>query len=281
MQHRLKEKHKIHKKDIEVDMNDLRKELQQSIEYEKHRDNVDQAKKRAVKQLMDYDNFHQMVLGADLKPLQTQEVKDLIEIGATNSGEIILNHTTGNKKKEVVKDIFNQEIFKNFKPERKNLDKEKKENETELTEDEIKQQMGEIPNPKNYREYNKIVNKIYNRDKPVNNSDFALIVWHTLQPKTYHRRIYSVNFEIGYLINIVDILLEWINDEEIWKERKNYFVWFLDFLTDLTNMSSFEFGLKSLFGKTESILLRKLLDLIAEKNENVVDFVEDLQFKFK
>lgn len=280
MQHRLKESQKIYPKDIQVDMNDMKKELQASIKYEEHRDNVDAAKKKAVKQLMDYNNFHQMVLGADLKPLKSTEVKELIELGAKRNPEIILNHATGDVK-SVKENVYNQEIFENLKPERKILDEGKGKNELDLTEDEIRTQMEEIPHPKNYREYKKIVKKIYNRDKPVLNSDLALVIWHTLQPKNNYKRIYSVNFEISFLINIVDILLEWIADDEIWDQRRNYFTWFLDFLTDLTNMSSFEFGLKSLFGKTESILLRKLLDLIGERNENLADFVEDLKFKFK
>lgn len=39
--------------------------------------NVDSAKKRAVLQHMDYDGFHQMVLGANLKPLKKGEAESI------------------------------------------------------------------------------------------------------------------------------------------------------------------------------------------------------------
>lgn len=280
MQHRLKESQRIFKKDIEVDMQGMKNELQQSIEYEQHRENVDEAKKRAVKQLMDYENFHQMVLGADLKPLKTGEVKELIEFGGPYSRkEVILNHANLNKNKNELSN-FNQEIMENLNS-IKNPNKSNEKEALIMDEETLKNELSKIPVPKNFREYKKIFKKLYNRDKPTPNSDLSLLIWLTLQPKTYYKRIYSVNFEIYYFVNIIDILLEWINDEERWKIRRNYFTWFLDFLTDVSNLSNFEFGLKSLFGKTESILLRKLLDLIGEKNENVVDYVEDLKKRFK
>ena len=43
-------------------------ELADDIQFENKRVNVDSAKKIAVMQHMDYDQFHQMVLGANLKP---------------------------------------------------------------------------------------------------------------------------------------------------------------------------------------------------------------------
>ena len=58
--------------------------------------NVDNAKKRAVHQGMDYDNFHQMVLGANLKPIPKNEVLNQLQKGqkpwnssAINSNEAI------------------------------------------------------------------------------------------------------------------------------------------------------------------------------------------------
>ena len=58
-------------------MDQLRVKLESSIREETHRENVDAAKKRAVQQVMDYENFKQLVLGADLKPLKPAEIKDM------------------------------------------------------------------------------------------------------------------------------------------------------------------------------------------------------------
>ena len=40
------------------------------IDWENKRTNVDSSKKIACMQHMDYDGFHQMVLGANLKPMK-------------------------------------------------------------------------------------------------------------------------------------------------------------------------------------------------------------------
>ena len=49
---------------------EVKRELGTALNEEAKRVNVDSAKKRAVMQHMDYDGFHQMVLGANLKPLK-------------------------------------------------------------------------------------------------------------------------------------------------------------------------------------------------------------------
>jgi len=54
-----------------------KEELKDVIDKEDHRQNVDRAKKKSVTQHMDYDNFHQMVLGADLKGLKSKEITNL------------------------------------------------------------------------------------------------------------------------------------------------------------------------------------------------------------
>ena len=46
-----------------------------TINDENKRVNIDSAKKRAVLQHMDYDGFHQMVLGANLKPIKKGEAE--------------------------------------------------------------------------------------------------------------------------------------------------------------------------------------------------------------
>ena len=53
-----------------LNMNELKKELKSEMNVENKRVNVDSAKKLACLQHMDYDNFAQMVLGANLKPIK-------------------------------------------------------------------------------------------------------------------------------------------------------------------------------------------------------------------
>ncbi len=53
----------------------VKRELGSTINEEHKRINVDSAKKIAVMQRMDYDGFHQMVLGANLKPMKKGEAE--------------------------------------------------------------------------------------------------------------------------------------------------------------------------------------------------------------
>lgn len=58
-----------------VPISALKSELSESLAEEQHHQNIDNAKKRAVKQMMDYEGFRQMVLGADLKPMDSKEIQ--------------------------------------------------------------------------------------------------------------------------------------------------------------------------------------------------------------
>ena len=51
-----------------------KEEWKVAINEENHRSNVDRAKKKSCAQYFDYDKFHQMVLGADLKGMKLDEV---------------------------------------------------------------------------------------------------------------------------------------------------------------------------------------------------------------
>ena len=53
--------------------------LQDDINFENTRVNVDSAKKIAVMQHMEYDGFHQMVLGANLKPTKGINVQSIFK----------------------------------------------------------------------------------------------------------------------------------------------------------------------------------------------------------
>ena len=58
-------------------MEHVKRELGQQINEENKRINVDSAKKKAVLQRMDYDGFHQMVLGANLKTVKRGAIESI------------------------------------------------------------------------------------------------------------------------------------------------------------------------------------------------------------
>ena len=80
-----------------LDTTKYKNDLRSAINNESHRVNIDSAKKRAVMQRMDYDGFHQMVLGADLKGIKSKEMMNL------KSNDTIMNNVMIQKK-------FNEEI---------------------------------------------------------------------------------------------------------------------------------------------------------------------------
>jgi hypothetical protein len=72
---------------VDVSLSSLKQELQQAQEQEDKRHNVNDSKLRAVAQHMDYDQFRQMVLGANLKCSKAGELKAIKQ----TSGEKSLN----------------------------------------------------------------------------------------------------------------------------------------------------------------------------------------------
>ena len=60
-------------------MEQVNRELNKDINEASVRSNVDSAKKRACLQHMDYDNFHQMVLGANLFPIKQGETASIFK----------------------------------------------------------------------------------------------------------------------------------------------------------------------------------------------------------
>ena len=86
-------------------MSEVKKELGLAINEECKRTNVDSAKKRAVMQHMDYDNFHQMVLGANLFPVKSGEVSNIMGQkggpGSSMNHLAMYNQITGSAKEEV------------------------------------------------------------------------------------------------------------------------------------------------------------------------------------
>ena len=123
-------------------------DLKVAINEENHRSNVDRAKKKAVSQYMDYDNFHQMVLGADLH--NGMNLNDVIDIKPEKA---ILNSISENKEFEnkVKNDLF----LKNFvKDDNKKIINFK--NDDEITIQKFKK------NVKNFNSVDDKINYIFN-----------------------------------------------------------------------------------------------------------------------
>jgi hypothetical protein len=72
----LKKNERLLTEDNLLSASKYRGQLKDAINNENFRTNVDSAKKKAVMQGMNYDGFHQMVLGANLKGLKTKELQD-------------------------------------------------------------------------------------------------------------------------------------------------------------------------------------------------------------
>ena len=77
-----------------------KEDLKVAINEENHRSNVDRAKKKSCAQYFDYDKFHQMVLGADLKGMK---LDDVIKI---EPDKAVLNPISEIKNKSNPQDIF-------------------------------------------------------------------------------------------------------------------------------------------------------------------------------
>lgn len=77
----------MNRPNVDVSLSSLKQELQQAQEQEAKRHNVNDSKLRAVAQHMDYDQFRQMVLGANLKCSKTGELAAI----KPTSGERSLN----------------------------------------------------------------------------------------------------------------------------------------------------------------------------------------------
>lgn len=91
-----------------LDPQKYKHDLKEAINKDYHRINVDSAKKKAVVQHMDYEGFHQMVLGADLKGLRPEEI---VNVNVSRSDKI-LNGTKLREKLLVEKDVLDNHFTK-------------------------------------------------------------------------------------------------------------------------------------------------------------------------
>ena len=120
-----------------------KEELKVAINEENHRSNVDRAKKKSCAQYFDYDKFHQMVLGADLKGMK---MDDVIKIEPEKA---ILNPISELKNKCNPQDIFSG----SFVPTIQDNNKIKKTLDDELTLSKFKIEFKKFETPENKINY--------------------------------------------------------------------------------------------------------------------------------
>lgn len=244
----------------------MRSELENSIRYEEHRSNVDTAKKAAVKQLMDYENFHQMVLGADLKPLKTLEMKDLIN----NEGyrpEMIFNHcSTEDNGPQIT--LINPDASNTL-----NLAT----NEEPI--DQQNQESFQAIQVKTYSDYKSLF-QIALTNKPTPRTEQRLLNFLMVQDKSSYRRIFSMEYEIEYFSKLMDIMLKWTKDDQLFIENRQKISWYVQFLLDLAALRKFKIVIKEMLKTAEKIMLKKLLIKINEKNPALEEYVAEVRSKY-
>ena len=99
-----------------------KKDLKVAINEENHRSNVDRAKKKAVSQYMDYDNFHQMVLGADLHKAILNSISENKEFENKVKNDLFLKNFVKDDNKKVINFKNDDEItIQKFKKNVKNF----------------------------------------------------------------------------------------------------------------------------------------------------------------
>lgn len=263
MQYRVKDS--VRQDVLHQTMDDLRGELGESMQYEDHRDNVDAAKKRAVKQGMDYDGFRQMVLGADLKPVKTMEMRELVTQGAGRMYESSLVNTSAtntNAKQKVV--IENpHDIVKMLPSEPLSLEKP------------VPMMMEP---PRTYldlkRGYEKILGKSSILDTSKN--EVILINWLQSIGDADIAKIVCLDFDVFYLNSLVDIMTRWLKQGK-YQERQADFTWFLTFLDKVAQLDSFLMAVKPTLKSADKSAIRKLMDSIAASDNNWTNLCNDLK----
>lgn len=170
---------KLERKDKDLNFSALKSEVVQSLKEDDHYTNVDNAKKLAVQQCMDYENFRQLVLGADLKPMKTNEVQTLTSFQ--------------NKKYDVSE-----------KPVKlSNIDVDKKTTNLQAN------KTNRIETIKTFRDFKKIVDGM---EKPIDKNEIDKII-NSLKNAETANKVVSIDFDAQYLMKLLKKM-----DEEQYNE---------------------------------------------------------------
>jgi hypothetical protein len=242
----------------------FKQDLKKEINKENHRINVDSAKKRAVNQRMDYDGFHQMVLGADLKGVKGN---DIISI---KMDKPVMNSVLTNKKFSEKVDYGEKNyIYINQKEEEdnekniliKNLEELKLQEESEIS-------------IKNFIKQWKATNdkiSILLLFKKINEEEFLIML---------NTEILQSDLFISLINEIGNELLKKCNSEEI--KTKEEITFYLNCLKSIIDNKLFN-SLKKFVGKKHKLLYSEIdekkdelfVNKENEDDEDKVKYIDD------
>jgi len=222
---------------ITFSLSDIKQELENSINDEHKRVNIDSAKKRAVFQHMDYDNFRQMVLGANIKPVKTTEMNDLM--GMTNQ-----------------RSVMNAASTISF------LNKE--ENKSAGVAPEGNLDINEAENARDFKKYFDRILKL-NCEK-MDTLNIALKYLENI-PKEKYAKVFGLDFAVDDLMKIVKVFFEYC--QEVEKLPLESVKIFTDFFTDISEVQSFNTSILKWLSKQEKEKLSQLFNLYEEKTKGL------------
>ena len=211
-------------------------------------------------QLMDYEGFRQMVLGADLRPVKTNEMKDLIDVGRNH--ELVYNpySKANNSSNQATVKLAVESVQKD---------------EAKLI---LQHSKPDSYEAKNFREFKKLFDKLLTKNPKFENEE-EVVSWLRTVPTDNYPQIFTFDFEIGYLVSLCGIMAKWMK-KDLYETKRTEFAWFLDFLTHIASLKAFAISVKPMLKSAEKIELRKTLDQLADKNQTMLDIVEDLKAKY-
>jgi len=178
MQYRIGQK--IRPGELNFTMDQLKNELVDAKDYEAHRSNVDNAKKRACVQGMDYHNFHQMVLGADIVPVPTRQLGTLFDMADNDRPEDYQNYCydQSDKTKKIAEEAEKAEI-----------------NEEEIK---IAKEVLKVDYIQNSREFKKTMDQYYpEKDPSKENLQKVIAELQTKIIDEYLPKIFAYDFEVN------------------------------------------------------------------------------------
>ena len=195
------------------------------------RTNLDSAKKRAVLQHMDYDGFHQMVLGANLMPLKRGDAENIFKSANTPMNSIASYN-------QVTQRGYDEEAVKNF---------------LQIKLDE------QLAAPRSQQEFEKYFGSKF--QDPMQRYTYLRLMDMENYPK-----IFMGEFDSELLIKIFQtFLVQVIENPTFSNETEQQFI--VEFLKIISATPSFDFSLEFL-GKKERELFAKVISGLDKVKES-------------
>lgn len=234
---------------VKLTCDDVKRELQESIDEENKRINIDSAKKRAVLQHMDYDNFRQMVLGANIKPVKSAEMNDLMSVenqfGVMNASSQIsfMNKDQGKQLNKVDSNALAQDI-----------------------------QLAD-----NFREFKKYFDKILKLEKDKTEQLIVATKYLDNIPKDRYKKVFGVDMETDYFLKVMKLYEDYLQTVNNWSAEG--ITSFLGFLEGVSEQETFAKYVVKFISKQEKEFLNKLFTTLEEKTNAIEGSQENSEAK--